>query len=264
MRKGLFLCALMATAMVGGTALADRSESDNKSTRGQQIKEQVLEKQRDGFAKASKQVQRDSKAPKSAIERNRPRGEVYGDQATRSNSKMRGGASAGGAAGSSKVNTPAEMRAMRQLINPMYGAYRTSQADSGTDSYGGESMVPNGKAGGTGMASKNLSATGKVNTPAEIRGAMHMVNPMYGAYRTAAADSACESYGGRSLTPAGYHNAGSNTAATRHVHFKNDKGEVMSSTKGNTATAMKNRALKNEIMGMLKAKMAEKMNIEGK
>ena len=61
-----------------------------------------------------------------------------------------------------------------------------------------------------------------------------------------------------------YHNAGSTSAATRHVHFKNDKGEVMRSTHGNTATAMKNRALKNEIMGMLKAKMAQKMNIEGK
>ncbi len=264
MRKGLFLCALMATAMVGGTALADRTESDNKSTRGQQIKEQVLEKQREGFSKSSTQARPDSKAPKSAIERSRPRGEVYGDQATRSNNKMRSGAARGAAAGSSKVNTPTEIRAMRQLINPMYGAYRTSQADSGTDSYGGESKVPNGKSGGTGMASKNLSATGKINTPAEIRGALHMINPMYGAYRTAASDQACESYGGRSMTPAGYHNAGSNSAATRHVHFKNDKGEVMSSTHGNTATAMKNRALKNEIMGMLKAKMAQKMNIEGK
>jgi len=206
MRKGLFLCALLATAMIGGTALAERTNTDNKPSRGQQIKERVLAKQREGFAKtrASHQSTQHTTAPK--VSKMRPKGEVYGDQATR------------------------------------------TRANAAT------------------VGRKNLSATNTINTPAEIKKMMHMVNPMYGAYRTAQDDQSAEAYGGRSMSPQGYHNAttGASSVVTSHVHFKNDKGEVMTSTMGNTATAMKNRHLKNEIMGLLKAKMAEKAKIAGK
>jgi Ni/Co efflux regulator RcnB len=51
MRTGLFLSALLATALVGSTALADRNnDNDNKSTsHARDIKERVLEKQKEGF-----------------------------------------------------------------------------------------------------------------------------------------------------------------------------------------------------------------------
>lgn len=262
MRKGLFLSALLATVLVGGTALAERNETDQKPSRGQQIKEQVLEKQRDGFSKSSTRTQasrQDKNTSKLKNERVRPRGEIYGDQGTRGGQK--GATISHVAQSAGHVNTPSEIRKMRQMINPMYGAYRMAAGDA-AESYGGEAMVPNGK--GQGAGSKNMTATGRVNTPSEIRAMMQMINPMYGAYRMAAGD-ACESYGGRSMTPQGYHTGGaSQSAVTRHVHFKNDKGEVMGATQGNTATAMKNEKLKNEIVGVLKSKMAEKANIAGK
>lgn len=264
MRKGLFLCALLATVMVGGTALAERNDTDNKPTRGQRIKEEVLAKQREGFAKVRSSHHAD-RSSKSALktDRSRPHGEVYGDQATRGAAKV-ARFNGKNMSATGNVNTPAEIKRMRSMINPMYGAYRNAQDDQSADAYGGQAMVPNGRSG-SGLSAKNMSATGNVNTPAEIKKMIGMINPMYGAYRMAAGDGT-DAYGGRSMSPQGYHNASSSqgTAATRGVHFKNDKGEVNSSTHGNTATAMKNRALKNQIMGLLKAKMAEKANIAGK
>lgn len=263
MRKGLFFAALLATSTIGATALADRTESDNQGSRGQQIKEQVLQKQREGFGKSRAESKATNHgATPARPEQIRPRGEVYGDQATRSGkgvSSRISQAAGKNMSASGAVNTPSEIRAMRKMINPMYGAYRQAAGD-GTDSYGGESMVPNGK--GT-QGSKNMSATGAVNTPSEIRGMLKMINPMYGAYRVAAGDGT-DSYGGRSLTPAGYHTGKNTSATTSHPHFKNDKGEVQNSTRGNTATAMRNRELAQKAEAMLKAKMAQKANIAGK
>jgi hypothetical protein len=91
------------------------------------------------------------------------------------------------------VNTPSEIRAMKRVIHPMYGAYRTVQALEGTDSYGGESLVPNGKGQAQGTQ-RNLSASGAVNTPREIKAMRAMINPMSpGGVRMAAQGT--DSYG---------------------------------------------------------------------
>lgn len=268
MRKGLFFAALLATSTFGATALADRTESDNQGSRGQQIKEQVLQKQSEGFGKSrhESKATRNSASSPARPEAGRPRGEVYGDQATRSGktaSSRISHAAGKNMSATSAVNTPSEIRAMRKMINPMYGAYRTA-AGGGTDSYGGEAMVPNGKytqaGGGT---AKNMSATGSINTPAEIRGMLLMINPMYRAYASAPGGGT-DSYGGRSLTPAGYSTGGKTSATTSHPHFKNDKGEVQNTMKGNTATAMRNRELAQRVEAMMKAKMAAKAGMSGK
>lgn len=200
MRNGLFLSAVLASIFVTGVAMADRAdENDSKRySRGQSIKEQVLEKQREARssrAVESKNVTRTNKAQDQRIGRSRPHGDVYGDQASRSTTKSTVTVASGrNMSGSNAVNTPREIKQMLRMINPMLGAYRTSQAAEGTDSYGGESMVPNGK--GEGSRSRNLSATGAVNTPAEIKQMLLMINPMFGAYRTSQAAEGTDSYGG--------------------------------------------------------------------
>jgi hypothetical protein len=260
MRNGIFLSALLATVMFGGTALAENygDNTDKRSTRGHSIKEQVLEKMKEGFGKqnhSSAASRRDLKQD-SVTNRSRPRGEVYGDQATRS-TKARSTTFGGrNSSASGRVNTPSEVRAMLKMINPLAGAYRTSQAAEGTDSYGGNLMsrIPNGKNGG-----KNMSASGRVNTPSEIKAMLQVINPMRGAYRTSQAAEGADSYGGESKVKA------PNADRTKNnVHFKNDRGEVINTTQGNTATAMKNRQMRDQMIGMIKAKMAAKAGMAGK
>lgn len=202
MRKGLFLSALLASIFVTGAALADRTDdNDGKRdySRGRNIKEQVLERQREArSARVTREKvaeTRGSKALDRRLAGSRPHGDVYGDQATRSTTKSTVTTASGrNLSASNAVNTPREIKQMLRVINPMHGAYRTSQAAEGTDSYGGESMVPNGR--GEGARARNLSATGAVNTPAEIKQMLRMINPMFGAYRTSAAAEGTDSYGG--------------------------------------------------------------------
>lgn len=255
MRKGLmFGLIVVASTFVGGTALAERNESDTRSSHARTVKEKVLEKQKEGArAHRNDQSSQRTTAPKS--DKIRPKGDVYSDQAQRSGAKSRASEKAGrNMSASNTVNTPSEIKAMLRMINPMYGAYRMSQAAEGTDSYGGSSMVPNGRGG-----QKNLTATGAVNTPAEKKAMGRMINPMKGAYSTSAAAEGTDSYGGSSLVSYAH---GDHT--TLHVHFKNDKGEVINSTHGNTATAMKNREMRNSMVSMMKEKMAKAAKIEGK
>jgi hypothetical protein len=201
MRKGLFLSALLASIFVTGAALADRSDDNDSKQRSRSlnIKDQVLERQREArsshVTKDKATDTRGAKALDQRLARSRPHGDVYGDQATRSMTKsVVTTASGRNMSGSNAVNTPREIKQMLRMINPMLGAYRTSQASEGTDSYGGESMVPNGK--GEGSRARNLSATGAVNTPAEIKQMLRMINPMFGAYRTSQAAEGTDSYGG--------------------------------------------------------------------
>ena len=194
MRMGLFMTALLASTLFSGTALADQYGDDagQKQNRGQSIKERVLEKQREGFAKASREKATDRSRQLKQPERHKPAGDIYGDQATRSGGKTRASQAAGkNMSASNTVNTPREIKAMVSRINPMFGAYRTSQAAEGADSYGGRSNVPNGKVEGQ----RNMSASGAVNTPAEIKQMLRSINPFHGAYRMAAGDGA-DSYGG--------------------------------------------------------------------
>ncbi|MFO0554926.1 MAG: hypothetical protein U0271_41500 [Polyangiaceae bacterium] len=255
MRKGLMIGLLVvASTFVGGTALAERSDSDNRSSHSRSVKEKVLEKQKEGV-RAHRNEKSSQRATLPKTDKNRPKGDVYSDQAGRSSGKSRASEKSGrNMSASNSVNTPSEIKAMLHMINPMYGAYRMSEASEGTDSYGGHSMVPNGKGG-----QKNLSATGAVNTPAEKKAMQRMINPMKGAYSTAAAAEGTDSYGGSSPVPYAH---GDHT--TLHVHFKNDRGEVVNSTHGNTATAMKNREMRNAMVAAMKEKMAKAENIEGK
>jgi len=202
MRKGLFLSALLASVFVTGAAMADRDtddqQQDKRVSRGQDIKQQVLEKQREAKTKATKEQvakARNNKAIESKLARSRPHGDVYGDQATRGAKSTATTASGRNMSATSSVNTPREIKGMLSRINPMYGAYRTSQAAEGTDSYGGDSFY--GKARSQNGQQKNLSGTGAVNTPAEIRQMLRMINPMHGAYRTSQAAEGTDSYGGR-------------------------------------------------------------------
>ncbi len=203
MRKGLFLSALLASIFVTGAALADRND-DNSSeskrySRGQEIKQQVLEKMREAKTKAVRESKSSTtKTASKALDRryvkSRPHGDVYGDQATRSMTKAAPVTASGrNLSATGSVNTPREIKQMLSRINPMYGAYRTSQAAEGTDSYGGESMTKTQTQNGQ---QRNMSATGAVNTPAEIRAMLRMINPMHGAYRTSQASEGTDSYGG--------------------------------------------------------------------
>jgi len=255
MRNGIFLSALLATVMFGGTALAE-SHGDYTEKRAHTIKERVLEKMKEGFGKQSHSstaaTRRDLKQDQVAG-RSRPRGEIYGDQATRGSKSRATTASGRNMSASGRVNTPTEVKAMLQLINPMNGAYRTSQAAEGTDSYAGNKLSR------VSLGGKNRSATGRVNTPSEVNQMIQMIMPMRGAYRTSQASEGAESYGGQSKVKA----PGSDHTTT-NVHFKNDRGEVINTTKGNTATAMKNREMRDQMIGMIKAKMAAKAGIAGK
>jgi hypothetical protein len=216
MRKGLFLSALLASVFVTGAAMADRDtddqQQDKRVSRGQDIKQQVLEKQREAKTKATKEQvarARSNKAVESKLARSRPHGDVYGDQATRGAKSTATTASGVNMSATGSVNTPREIKAMLSRINPMYGAYRTSQAAEGTDSYGGGQE---NKAKTTSGQQRNLSATGSVNTPAEIRQMLMLINPMHGAYRTSQAAEGTDSYGGSEPFATGSSRASTSTA----------------------------------------------------
>lgn len=248
MRKGLILGALLATMMIGGTAMADRSDSDDRGTRNSRnTKQMVLEKQKEGFgsSKAGQAQQRSSNVKQSQIKENRsrPKGEVYGDQAGRSSGKTRATQASGkNLSASNRVNTPSEIRAMLRMINPLMGAYRTSQAAEGTDSYGGadasQSRIPNGQSASGNGKSRNMSATGKINTPSEAKQFMAMINPMLGAYRTSQAAEGTDSYGGGDFA---------------YSKFKN--GQQTAVQKGSTDVARKSTAMREQMVTRLKEKV---------
>ncbi len=257
MRNGLFLGALLATLMVGGTALAERNETDQKASRGRAIKEQVLEKQKEGFSK-SRVVSSRSDAKQSPIRNKREKGEVYGDQATRSNAASRSSSGGKNLSATNSVNNPSEIKAMLKMINPMNGAYRTSEAAEATDSYGGGGAgSPSGAFRSQGGKQKNLSATGAVNNPSEIKAMKKIVNPMTGAYSTCAAAEGADSY--TSDISSTYGNLMSHgDRAVRNVHFKNDKGEVLNSQKVDTSTAKKSREVREKLSKSFADKMSKK------
>ena len=248
MRKGLFLSALFATFLFGGTALAERNDdSDNRSSRGRAVKEQVLEKMKEGRGARHESVKEGLSASKNVLkEHSRPRGEIFSDSATRGGAKA---ATVGrNMSASNKVNTPNEIRAMRKMINPLHGAYRTSEVAEVTDSYGGSDSsrvsTPKGK---------NMSASGKVNTPKEIAQMVKIVNPMFGAYRTAAAGE--DSYGGsRSYVPWAH------STGTTSVHFKNEKGEVIGVAKGDNGAAKRSHETREKINKAISSKIERVKN----
>jgi hypothetical protein len=245
MHKGLLVSALLATFLAAPVAMADRTESDhNSSSRSKAIKEQVLDKQREG-TKASRSTTsaRGGNDFINKQDRMRPRGEMYDGQATRGSTSRGASTVARNNSSTGAVNTPAEIRAMKRMIHPMYGAYRTSQASEGTDSYGGESMVPNGKAAG----SKNMSATGSVNTPREIKGLLAMVAGNHGA---AAAGGGTDSYGGKSER----HAFDKSHRPKTGVHFQNERGEVTKSLAGFSKTAQKSKS-RERANAIVKAKL---------
>lgn len=252
MRTGLFFGALLATALFGGTALADRSsDTDNKSDRGKSIKEQVLDKQKESHSKVVRQEARGAVKQDKAVKQHlRPKGDTYGDQAQRSASKTSASAAGRNMSSSNAINTPSEIRQMKHMINPMLGAYRTSQAAEGTDSYGGNESSRVSMKGGE--RSRNLSATNAVNTPSEIKHMIQMINPMHGAYRTSQASEGTDSYGGsKSYVP------WSASKGTTSVHFKNDKGEVIGVAKGDNKAAEKNEKVREKMSKMIKDKLAK-------
>ncbi len=244
MRKGLFLSALLASMFISGAAMADRSDDeqqDKRISRGRDLKQQVVEKMREQRTKVSKETAakaRNNKAIEQKLSRSRPHGDIYGDQATRGGKSTATTASGRNMSATNSVNTPREIKAMLSRINPMYGAYRTSQAAEGTDSYGGDSFY--GKARSTNGQEKNLSATGSVNTPAEIRAMLRMINPMHGAYRTSQAAEGTDSYGGSEPFATGSSRANTSTA-------DNVK-----------RAAQKNEKLRQNINDIVKAKMEKK------
>jgi hypothetical protein len=200
MRKGLILGALLASVFVAGTALADQygdDENRGKASRGQSIKDRVLEKQREGFAKArmEKASQAARKNLDNRMERVRPKGDVYGDQATRSGQSRMSTASGKNMSASSSVNTPKEINRMIKVINGMHGAYRTCQAVEGTDSYGGGFMTAYNRAQQANGRAKNMSATGATNNPREIRTMMSMFGPGAAA-QAGGSPGSTDSYGG--------------------------------------------------------------------
>jgi hypothetical protein len=247
MRKvGLFFGAFLATALFGGTAFAERTDDYASSRTGnaRPIKEQVLERMKEGHSGGRGTSEARTYTRREMPERIRPRGEVYGDQATRAQTRSQGSSSRNLSA-SNKVNTPSEMRAMRRMINPMSGAYRTAAGD-GADSYGGN-LDSRMKTGGTG--GKNLSATGKVNTPSEIKAMLKMINPMHGAYRTAAGDGT-DSYGG-----AAPYSPWASSKGTTTVHFKNDKGEVVGVKTGENGAAKRVAEARERLDKEIRAKI---------
>jgi hypothetical protein len=247
MRKvGLFFGAFLATALFGGTAFAERTDDYASSRTGnaRPVKEQVLERMKEGHSGGRGVSETRTYTRREMPERVRPRGEVYGDQATRSQARSQGSSSRN-LSSSNKVNTPSEVRAMRRMINPMSGAYRTAAGD-GADSYGGN-LESRMKSGGTG--GKNLSASAKVNTPSEIKQMLKMINPMHGAYRTAAGDGA-DSYGG-----AAPYSPWAASKGTTSVHFKNDRGEVVGVKTGETGAAKRSAEARERLDKEIRAKI---------
>lgn len=254
MRTGLFFGALLATALIGGTALAERNsdESTQKSNRAQDIKERVLEKQRDGF-KASSSSRNDNRVASKndkLSQKSRPKGEIYGDQATRSGGKSAASSHGRNLSASNAVNNASEIKAMKKMINPMLGAYRMSEAMEGTDSYGGN--VNSVMKSGSGSSAKNLSGTGAVNNPSEVKAMLTMINPMLGAYRMSAASEGCDSYGGRKE-----YSPFAQSKGTTQVHFKNDKGELLGSAKGENKLASRNKDMREKLNKAISDKMAK-------
>ena len=200
MRNGLFFgAALVASMLFGGTAFADRADdgstnSNNKPSRGQNIKEQVLEKMKEGSSRNASRAQ-GSRRENSVTERIRPKGDLYTDQGTR-------------------------------------GSKTKSSTSSG----------------------RNMSASNKVNTPREIKAMLQMINPMFGAYRTAAGDGT-DSYGGSTVASPGYM---SSRKGTNTVHFKNDKGEVIGKATGDTGAAKRVKETREKMNDAIKAKMSKK------
>lgn len=255
MRTGLFLGTLLATALIGGTALADQNndESNRQSFKAQDIKERVLEKQREGFKAARTS---DASGGKASLkdargERSRPKGEIYGDQGTRSTVKSQAAMRGKNLSASNAVNNPSEIAAIKKMINPMMGAYRTSEANEGTDSYGGSTFSK--MKSGSGSSAKNLSATGSANNPSEIKAMMKMVAPMKGAYSTSAASEGCDSYGGRDMTSPFAQSKG-----TTSVHFKNDKGELIGKVSGENKSASRNSVMRERLNKAIGEKMGHK------
>jgi hypothetical protein len=203
MRKGLFLSAMLASLFVTGAAMADRNgdneTNSSKFSRGQQIKEQVLDKQREVKTRAVREATnnlRNNKALDQKMARMRPHGDVYGDQASRSTTKSAASTGGKNLSATNSVNTPREIKQMIQRIAPMHGAYRVSQASEGTDSYGGRTFYGNSSRGANGaVKTKNMSATGSVNTPKEIQGMLGMFG---GSKGSSAAGGGTDSYGGGS------------------------------------------------------------------
>lgn len=259
MRNGLFLGALLTTMLVGSTALAERNESDSKSSRGRAIKEQVLEKQKEG-TKASSKAQSSSRSnlKQDMVKdgRSRAKGEVFGDQAQNSSTKSRMSQAAGkNMSSTGRVNTPSEVRAMMRMINPMLGAYRTSQAAEGTDSYGGNQMSRISAGSGGSSGAKNMSATGRVNTPSEIRAFIKMINPLFSASSSCMTAEGADSY---SKTEVSYTNLMNNgKGAQRNVHFKNERGEVIGAGKADVDSASKSKASREKLTSMVKEKLAK-------
>jgi hypothetical protein len=260
MRKGLFLGALLATMLVGGTAFAERNdESSSKyGNRGRNIKEQVLEKMKEGYkGRTSSRSDTFRRDAKQDMVKGLPRqkGDVYGDQGTRLGASKMSTAAGKNMSASGRVNTPAEVKAMLKMIHPMFGAYRTSQADSGTDSYGGNALSPvsAGSKGSSGQV-KNRSASGKVNTPVEILKMRQMISPL-NAVAVTAQGGGTDSY---SETEASYTRLMNNgKGAQRHVHFKNEKGEVIGGAKASTDTAAKSKASREKLTKMVSEKIAK-------
>ena len=260
MRNGLFLGALLATLMVGGTALAERNDQDSKASRGRAIKEQVLDKQKEGFNRQQATVSSRSstKMPANKATEKRQRGEIYGDQATSNGNKSRASSGGKNLSASSTVNNPSEIKAMLKMINPLNGAYRTSQASEGTDSYkgGGPGSVSGAFRNSAGQQ-KNLSATGSANNPSEIKALAKLVAPMQGAYSTCAAAEGADSYTSNIQGSMGNLMA-KGDRANRQVHFKNDKGEVTNSMKVDSSTAKKSSQVREKLSKSFADKMSKK------
>jgi hypothetical protein len=259
MRTGLFLGTLLATALISGAALADQGSDDSnyKSYKGQQIKERVLEKQREGWKASKSDAGRATVSQKdNRAERSRPKGEIYGDQATRSTVKSQAAMRGKNLSASNSVNNPSEIAAIKRMINPLAGAYRTSQAMEGTDSYAGnkDSKMKSG----SGSRAKNLSATGSVNNPSEIKAMLAMVAPMKGAYSTCAAAEGTDSY---SKNP-GATNPFAQSKGKTSVHFKNNKGELLGQTTGDNNAASRNSAMRERLNKAIGEKMNKKEAVQ--
>ena len=106
MRPALFLSALLATALFGGTALAERTNDDSSSSRvssAQNLKERVLqERGQNRTAERSSSTTTRTERPSSKVERFRTKGENY-EQFGRSSHSGAGSSSASKGSSASKM-----------------------------------------------------------------------------------------------------------------------------------------------------------------
>lgn len=79
MRKGLFFSALLATTLIGGSAMADRSNDDDKSHSKSELKQRVLEKQRERPASNVRTVETKGVKSLTKINKTGGRGEQHED-----------------------------------------------------------------------------------------------------------------------------------------------------------------------------------------